>query len=217
MNRAKHFVCLVTLLLAGGLPLMAAGEVRTWTDNQGRAIQARLVEILPDGTVKIERADGQMFNLPVAKLSAADQAYVAAQKPAAPSVVISDDAASLRALAPQDWELLAKAVSTLSPRTYDSTPAEDVLAMINKRLESSEFRLPGGEPMKIVLGPGCEGTRITAEIRSASNLATFLKELTKSGELAVGLDSSSRLVLHKPITKTKDDLQFLGVGGAPGK
>jgi hypothetical protein len=53
-------------------------EVRTWTDASGKfKIEAKLLEVA-DGKVKLEKADGKIVTLPLAKLSVADRAFVKA-------------------------------------------------------------------------------------------------------------------------------------------
>lgn len=48
---------------------------RTWTDREsGRQIEARLIDVTGE-TVRIVRADGQTFDLPLARLTNEDQAY----------------------------------------------------------------------------------------------------------------------------------------------
>jgi hypothetical protein len=54
------------------LPLIAHAEVRTLTDKQGRSLQADVIEVTAD-TVKIKRADGQLFDLPLSTLTETDQ------------------------------------------------------------------------------------------------------------------------------------------------
>ena len=55
----------------------ASGEMRTFTDAQGRAITAELVETTPK-TVRIRREDGRTFEIEKSVLSAADRDFVAA-------------------------------------------------------------------------------------------------------------------------------------------
>jgi hypothetical protein len=62
------------LLLFFALTLTPA-YARTFTDNAGRKVEAELVAVESD-TIRIRRADGQIFTLPLATLSAADQTFV---------------------------------------------------------------------------------------------------------------------------------------------
>lgn len=52
-----------------------AGEYRTFADRQGRAIEARVLEV-GGGKVTIERRDGKQFTVPISTFSAADQEYL---------------------------------------------------------------------------------------------------------------------------------------------
>lgn len=70
---------MVRLLLSLGLVLTTwstlSGEMRTWTDKQGRAITARLSSVEGD-QISIVRDDGRSFTLELSVLSAADRDYV---------------------------------------------------------------------------------------------------------------------------------------------
>jgi hypothetical protein len=57
-------------------------SARTFTDSQGRKLEAEVVAV-QQGQVRIRRADGQEFTLPVTTFSAADQAFLQQWKPAA--------------------------------------------------------------------------------------------------------------------------------------
>lgn len=70
------------LLLFFALTLTPA-IARTFTDNAGRKVEAELVAVESD-KIRIRRADGQVFTLPLATLSAADQAFAAQWKAKAP-------------------------------------------------------------------------------------------------------------------------------------
>lgn len=50
-------------------------ELRTWTNTAGQTLEARLINAA-DGSVTIERADGQEFTLSLSTLSSADGDYV---------------------------------------------------------------------------------------------------------------------------------------------
>lgn len=52
-----------------------AQEWRTWTDQKGRTIEAQIVAV-SDGTVSIQKRDGQAYEFPLNLLSGSDQAYV---------------------------------------------------------------------------------------------------------------------------------------------
>lgn len=61
-----------------------AEEFRTFTNAKGQSIKAKMVGVA-NGAVTIQREDGQQFTLPVATLSAADQAFIKASATAAPA------------------------------------------------------------------------------------------------------------------------------------
>ncbi|HWB07719.1 MAG TPA: SHD1 domain-containing protein [Pirellulales bacterium] len=74
--RLLVFSCLAFAPRAGSL-LAADEEVRTWTDVTGKhKIKAAFVS-LEDGKVTLEKADGSQLEIELAKLSKADQKYVA--------------------------------------------------------------------------------------------------------------------------------------------
>lgn len=61
------------------LPLYAAesAEIRPWTSTAGTTVQARLVSSTAD-LVKLQREDGSILDVPLSKLSPADQEYARA-------------------------------------------------------------------------------------------------------------------------------------------
>lgn len=73
---------LAGILLADFTLLSRTSQARTWTDNQGRTIEADLVEIRNGGSVvRLRKTDGmnsgKLFDIPVSSLSQADQRYIA--------------------------------------------------------------------------------------------------------------------------------------------
>ena len=81
MNRASKL--LFVFLFTAGIAGAQAPGFRTFTNAQGKAIQARFVALSGD-QVTIEMAGGQKFTLAVSQFSTADQDYIqqAATKPA---------------------------------------------------------------------------------------------------------------------------------------
>ena len=69
VSRLGLFLLLLAPLHAQPLPL------RTWTDTQGRTIQARMTEGT-ETTVTVRRDDGRIFTLELEKLSTDDRDYV---------------------------------------------------------------------------------------------------------------------------------------------
>lgn len=91
-----------TLLL--GLALMLPSAfARTFTDNAGRKVEAELVAVEND-TIRIRRADGQVFTLPLATLSAADQTFVQQWKAKAPMAAPAPAASAKPAATAKDAE-----------------------------------------------------------------------------------------------------------------
>lgn len=71
----KYFsaIFLFLLLCASSVQLNA---LRTWTDIEGRSIEARLVRIVDDNTIRIERSDGWVGNIDISLLSGKDREYL---------------------------------------------------------------------------------------------------------------------------------------------
>lgn len=65
---------LLTVILA---PLPADAELREWVSANGKTkVNAELISV-KDGSVQLKRDDGKTFDVPLAKLSTADQSFVA--------------------------------------------------------------------------------------------------------------------------------------------
>lgn len=60
-------------------PPQSAREMRTWTDTNGRTIEARMLRATAD-QVTIQRSDGARFTIPLDTLSSADQEWVRSQQ-----------------------------------------------------------------------------------------------------------------------------------------
>ena len=72
----RRLICLLLLPLA--VPFTQA---RTWTDVQGRTMEAEAVSI-GDGMVTFSKSDGQTYAFPLASLCEADQTYLSEQEAA---------------------------------------------------------------------------------------------------------------------------------------
>ncbi len=59
---------------------VGAAEMRTWNFNSGATIEAEIVAFPTPETVEVKRPDGKLYSLPVAYLTAADRAYVDAER-----------------------------------------------------------------------------------------------------------------------------------------
>jgi hypothetical protein len=83
-----HRVSLILLLAcAGALSAQQLSRLRTWTDTQGRKVDAAFTGIQGD-SVQLALKDGKIVPFPLAQLSAEDQAFVKSQPaPAAPAAM----------------------------------------------------------------------------------------------------------------------------------
>lgn len=206
MKPNKLIACLVTLL-ACGLPFTTASgaELRTWTDTQGRTIEARLLDTdTAKATIRIERADGLQFTLPLARLSEEDrrfalqQAADAAGKPA------------LRELEEAHWEWLARSGS-IQPKNYVKVPAGELIALLNVRLSGSAAKKTEGALSGARLDAESGVDEITTEVRATVSLATFLREMARDNDLKLMVDSAGALVIRRA-ARAGDTIEFLGVG-----
>jgi hypothetical protein len=232
MKPFKLFACLVTLQFTVGLTLQAADlqEFRKWTDTNGRTISARLVALADASSVKIERADGHVFVVPLKTFSAADQAYVAAfregkstSEPAnAPAIAKTDagtaDGAALTEVAAGTWTLL-DAGGSLSGASYSNTPLEEILGDLNRRFAAKSVKTPTGQPLQIRTEPADLATRvqITGDMPGTS-LAAFVKALAKLNDLVVKTDAAGMVVLaDKPLPppSKKPTSSYFGVATMP--
>lgn len=77
-------------LLSISLPALDAAESRTWTDANGRTVEAEYIGIKGAGAtaaVKMRLADGKEIDFPVANLSKEDQLFVGRNLPKDPAVL----------------------------------------------------------------------------------------------------------------------------------
>jgi len=61
-------------------PMATAGGVQSWTSNDGKAIQATLMGLQGDGVLLKMSSNGEVFLVPLARLSAESQAQAKAAK-----------------------------------------------------------------------------------------------------------------------------------------
>jgi len=73
------------LLLGSVLSAEESATVRTWTDLEGRTLEAVFLEFENDDTIRIRRADDRTFSLPLSRLSKRDRDYLAALRRGAES------------------------------------------------------------------------------------------------------------------------------------
>jgi hypothetical protein len=158
----KYPTCLFFALVAFSGIAMAQAELRTFTNTQGKSIQARLVG-LNGANVTIEMANGQKFTLPITSFSAADQQYLKTATPAA-----APSAAKFKP-SPND-KLEPTAVNELAGQPLFSdamlwqTKAEDVAGRLEWKKESEtkasssyrsypkdDYRLFGARPFSVAM------------------------------------------------------------------
>ncbi|HTJ78963.1 MAG TPA: hypothetical protein VL357_08190 [Rariglobus sp.] len=113
-------------LLSTFLLLSVSLSARTWTNTQGRTIEAEFVKASGD-TVTIRRADGLVFDLPLVELSGADRDYVTAQSATAGTAGQSTEAF-------KDINTLLGLDLLADDNLWDDTPS-DVAKRLNLSLE----------------------------------------------------------------------------------
>ncbi len=218
MNPKKLLACLVALIAIRSLPLSAAevSDARTWTDVQGRTIEARLINAdATAGTIEIERADGAHFTLPVSRLSAQDQVFVrewAARQTPAPAASAAT-APSLQELTQANWDWLARCGS-IQPAVYKRISPEDLGALINRRLQNSPAPAGKGAITRARIDIESGGDEISIEVRTIVSLSTFLRDLARQNNLVLQVDSGGNLVIQRQPSKKSDIIEFLGVSSS---
>ncbi|MBC8040900.1 MAG: hypothetical protein H7Y06_10185 [Opitutaceae bacterium] len=216
MKPLKLLACLVTLQLTSGLTLQAADpqEFRQWTDTNGRAITARLVEAPNTDSVKIEREDGRVFTVALKTFSAADQAFVNTWRAeqadiAAGRPVLKDPDAST-------WTLL-NAGGSQPASTYSNTRLDEILEVINQRFVVKAVKTASGQPLALRTEPADLAARvqISGDMPRMS-LQGFVQTVARTNDLAVKIDRSGMLVLvDKPQTSSADSKQVASFFGVP--
>jgi hypothetical protein len=85
----RQATVLVMLVLIGA---MARGESRTWTSSNGRfRVEAELIDV-KDGKAQLKKSEGQLIDVPLGSLSAADRDYVKKQFPGVEEEQVRPDA-----------------------------------------------------------------------------------------------------------------------------
>lgn len=210
MKSTKRLACLVTLLLCGHpFNTAEADTVRTWTDVQGRTINARLLHTdASKTTIEIERADGVRFTLPLSRLSFADQQFVQNRMlepdaPAAPRPAESPSNA-LAELSAAHWEWLTQAGS-MTARNYVNSPADQLVTVLNARLTGARSAAAKAAIKGVRIDADSDLTEINMETTATVTLATFFKELAEQNSLQLRVDSRGVLVLQRQ----KQTIKFL--------
>lgn len=94
-----RLVGLSTVFLSSALAQQA---MRTWTSTDGRKMEAAVVSVSADA-VKVRMANGSTFDVPLARLSAEDQAYVKALPAGGAPAAAGKDTASAGTAALKEW------------------------------------------------------------------------------------------------------------------
>lgn len=213
MKPFKLLACLVTLTFCG-FPLYsaAADELRTWTDVQGRKIEARVLAVdLTKETVRIERADGATFELPLLRFSPADRVYA---KVWADNHALAAD--GLRELTTENWDWLTRSGSMQTGR-YIKVPAKEFAAILNTRIANARLKTEKGSLTGLRIEEDSELGAISAEITGTVSYASFLRELAKANNLRLLVDASGAIVIRRSggtdTTPTQDGekIEFLGI------
>jgi hypothetical protein len=218
MKPTKRLACLVTLLLCGSpFNTAKADTSRTWTDVQGRFINARLLHIdASKTTIEIERADGVRFILPIARLSFADQQFVLNSEPRVDATASAAPAASeaptaLAELSPANFAWLTQAGS-MPARNYVNTPADQLVTVLNMRLCGAHSNSAKDAIKGVRIDPNADLTEINLETTSTVSLATFIRELAVQNSLQLRVDASGILVLQRvPTSAPEQTIKFLGL------
>ena len=214
MKPIKRLACLVTLLLCGyPFNTAVADELRTWTDVQGRTINARLLSADPStSTIEIERADGTRFTLPIARLSYADQQFIQHWEPAVDgtaSAAITVAPAALAELSSANWQWLASAGS-ITARNYVNTPADELMKLLNLRLSGASSAKAKETIKGVRLDAGAAITELSIKIPNTVGLGTFFKELAEQNDLQLRVDSAGYIVLQRqPTAPQNQEIKFL--------
>lgn len=159
----KHATCVILVLgLTAAAAFSQSAELRTFTNTQGKAVQARLVGV-SGANVTIETAGGQKFTLPITTLSAADQQYIksAAAPAAAPTYTFKPG--------PNDKLEPASVNEAVGQPLFDAAPlwtssAEEIAAKLKIRPESKtkttssyrsytkdDYRMFGAHPYSVAM------------------------------------------------------------------
>ena len=218
MKSIKHLACLVTLLLCSyPFNTAKADSLRTWTDVQGRTINARLLHSNPSmATIEIERADGVRFTLPITRLCLADQQFLQNSEPMVDGTASAAPAASeaptaLAELSQANFAWLTQAGS-MPARNYVNTPADQLITVLNMRISGAHSTSAKDAIKGVRIDPNAGLTEINLETTNTVSLATFIRELAEQNSLQLRVDVGGILVLQRvPSSAPKQTIKFLGL------
>ncbi|HYF33798.1 MAG TPA: hypothetical protein VD994_00800, partial [Prosthecobacter sp.] len=177
-----------SLLMGTEARAQAASEMRQWTNQQGRAIQAALVRV--DGeNVVLRLANGTESTVPLANLSQADQAYARVKKTGGAGPVTGGGGALA-------WP---KEVITVDPKTIVVTPGEQNEKARQYHYRSGTFEFIANAPLA--------GT-VMSEVASDFELLR-----TAFTRLPWGWEPAPREGSHFQIYLTETEEDFIAMGG----
>ncbi|WP_411827474.1 SHD1 domain-containing protein [Luteolibacter sp. AS25] len=113
---------IAALLICGTLTTATAGEERTFSSSEGKEIRASFLSF-QNNNVTLRRADGKSFDVPLDRLSKADQDYIASLSSAA-----EDEAAAIND---------AAGLEISSGKSFHETDAGELAAALGLKPEST--------------------------------------------------------------------------------
>ena len=192
------------LVLLAATSALAQSALRTWTSTDGRKIEAAFVSPTAEA-VKIRMANGSTFDVPLARLSAEDQAFIKTQASAAPAAAgekTSAAQAAVRAQAAAESTGLAAWLRSLT--LWRAATAVGALATVTAiTVNVGQRQELGGEIARLqnqlLAAPQIEYVAVLADDKAAASmLVTFdpkAKKLTlqRVGNFAEAGDRSLQL------------------------
>ena len=102
----KNPLSLKNMVLLGmlGLPLFTYADARTWTNNNGQEIEAELLRVDGDEVRLKLTSNRQVYIIPIATLSEADQTFIAEQKVAQEKAAAAAMLDDRKGEWTEDWE-----------------------------------------------------------------------------------------------------------------
>jgi hypothetical protein len=182
----------LALLLASALPSLHA---RTWTDTQGRALEADFVSATATEVTVRRAADARTFTLPLTTLSAADRDFISAQ---------------LAAAAPAAADFTALNTALDLPLLADDTLWDDEPAAVAKRLqlprEGKTDRFEGyrayPRPARTLLGSSAHMLSLQA---AEGRITSLVVQFTNRGDFPAFLNRDRVFSPPKADLKAFDD------------
>jgi hypothetical protein len=153
--------------------LSLATDARTWTSLSGKQLEAEYVATSAD-LVTLKSLQGEMFSIPLAKLSPGDQNYIRNQKPQAlqPGMAALAPTVETRAGSPK------VAAQMVPGQTFTRTADGETAVNYHVRVPAS-FNPAHPPPLVIAFSPGGKGQSILNAIGTSTD---------RAGWIAIGCD-----------------------------